>query len=131
MPDNIQLDEYNHHYAMHNGHIVSIDVVNSENRNSDYECLCCHSAMVPVLGSKKQHHFRHLGSKCKYEDYLHSMAELVIRDWMNITDHIPIIIDEKANCENYYNCIIRKEYENPTCIGIFRKWETIQVYSDI
>lgn len=131
--------ECDHHFAMLEGHMVNIADVNEENRKSQFECPSCHSAMVPVLGSKRQHHFRHLGSKCKYEDYLHSMAEIIIRDWMNMTDDIPVIIESQEFCNDIKKCPIREQYYDPECSYVHKKqinlkdftdsWETEQSYT--
>lgn len=54
-------------------HISSVD--RNSGRKHVYICPGCHGIMLPVLGSKREHHFRHKGQVCGYGNYLHSLAE--------------------------------------------------------
>ncbi len=44
-------------------------------RKAHFICPCCKLEMRPVLGEINEHHFRHKGTPCKYDSYLHSLAE--------------------------------------------------------
>lgn len=122
--------EKDHHYALVDGKIRSIDKVSAADRHLAFECPNCHSPMVPVLGKVRKHHFRHIGNKCKYDDYLHSMAEFIIRDWMNMTDNIPIKINGKVPCPKISSCHIRDKYDNPTCSYDEERTVNLKDYTD-
>ena len=55
------------------GHLVEIS--DSLEHGHTYRCPNCNEPMTPVLGDIRVHHFRHIGTECKYDRYLHACAE--------------------------------------------------------
>lgn len=56
--------------------IITIDDVKMESRhNHKYLCPNCRQEMITVMGEYRQHHFRHLGTVCDRDSFLHSLAE--------------------------------------------------------
>lgn len=64
------------------GKIFSIEKITPENRAStQFFCVGCGAEMIPVLGSKKQHHFRHKEDcKCNFETYLHKLGKRGLKE---------------------------------------------------
>lgn len=59
-------------------HSVDIDSVDQRfRREHTFRCPCCGVEMTAVLGEDRTRHFRHLGSPCAPDFYLHSTAEHV------------------------------------------------------
>lgn len=58
------------------GNLIKIDQVAAGNRRKEtFRCLGCNMEMNPVLGTKRDHHFRHKGDTCSYESYLHKLGK--------------------------------------------------------
>lgn len=58
------------------GNLIKIDQVAAGNRRKEtFRCLGCNMEMSPVLGTKRDHHFRHKGDTCSYESYLHKLGK--------------------------------------------------------
>ena len=63
------------------GELVNIQQVRYEKeRLFRYYCPNCKDEMIPILGEKREHHFRHKVQPCRYETYLHSLAEKTFLD---------------------------------------------------
>ena len=63
------------------GELVNIQQVRHEKeRPFRYYCPNCKDEMIPILGDKREHHFRHKVQPCRYETYLHSLAEKTFLD---------------------------------------------------
>lgn len=74
--------KYGSAFLDENGSLICIDTVRQENEvNKDYRhvhrffCPCCCDRMIPALGRKQAPHFRHKTAPCKYENYIHTLAE--------------------------------------------------------
>lgn len=55
-------------------HIEDVEQ-SSYGRKAHFICPCCKLEMRPVLGRYIEQHFRHKGEPCRYDKYLHSIAE--------------------------------------------------------
>ena len=71
-------DQIQFRYALcANSKIVDIFDLSTEDRGV-YECAGCLQNVIPVLGEKRQKHFRHkVAHECSAETYLHRMAKLL------------------------------------------------------
>lgn len=58
------------------GALVNIRQIRHEDeRLHRYYCPNCKDEMIPIVGKVREHHFRHKAQPCRYETYLHSLAE--------------------------------------------------------
>ena len=59
-----------------NGNYIKVkDLTKETCTGHSYHCPHCGEVMTPVLGPVRVHHFRHLGTLCKRDSYLHGCAE--------------------------------------------------------
>lgn len=59
-----------------NGHLIAAKSLTKETcKAHSYTCPHCGEKMTPVLGEIRVEHFRHLGTLCKRDYYLHACAE--------------------------------------------------------
>ncbi len=67
-----------------NGNIVDVRGIRDSNRHelAPYTCLGCSAEMIPALGAKNAHHFRHKAetSTCGRETYLHQAAKMAVAE---------------------------------------------------
>lgn len=93
-------------------------------RQELYWCPCCKREMLPVLGDKRERHFRHKGSPCKYDDYLHTVAEdLFIQEYQDCIEkgdpfyleyEAPIACNNACVLKEFHNCrehYVRMEFD--------------------
>ena len=116
-------------------------------RKAHFICPCCKLEMRPVLGEYNEHHFRHKGTPCKYDSYLHSLAEeTFLKEYHNCLDEgtpfiiecvVPIrcnggcVLEEDRDCKEHYvrrdidltkrYTKIRREKRVVTLPGSFRR----------
>ena len=60
------------------GAVTDIATIDESSRHrSKFFCIGCGEEMVPVLGQRRRHHFRHksLTVNCSYETYLHQLGK--------------------------------------------------------
>lgn len=63
--------------------LVEISEINSEERyaRGPYHCLSCGHVMVPALGARRRHHFKHKAGRpdnCTDESYFHRLAKMTL-----------------------------------------------------
>ena len=95
-----------------------------------YRCPQCNEMMIPVLKNvHRVKHFRHLGTQCRYNDYLHTYAEDVfIAEYQHCLDSglpfyleytVPVrcnrscVLKEHQDCEERFNTVttdLTREY---------------------
>jgi len=64
--------------------IVHIERVDHSKRYREYTCLGCGEQLIPILGDKRVHHFRHYSdSTCSPETFLHSLGKWAFYDTYN------------------------------------------------
>ena len=87
-----------------------IDIKQLSKKKSNYEkvfrCVACDQILTPVLGEKKQKHFRHkVDANCSAETYLHKLAKLkfyvIYKRCCQEKQPFSITINQKKKC-NYY-----------------------------
>ncbi len=104
------------------GNLVYIDDVNVENRDQHiYRCPVCKGAMIPALGEKNTHHFRHDGEHCSYESYLHTIAKLRFKDAFEQRDKFLIRADVTNACDRFDECILRENRLITDCKDNYKK----------
>ena len=90
-------------YAWSGEEAVHIDSVLPSDRKGEYTCIGCGKALVPALGTIRQHHFRHkVVTNCSPETYLHKLAkEKFYETYKHCLDNgIPFLITFSVN----YKC---------------------------
>lgn len=109
MRTNIQHSNRYQHFALDmNGSLIEIHRVNE---GQQYFCPHCHKEMISKCGKIRQWHFAHKTDKCSYDKYLHSIAEMMIKDWFNKNESIMLIMDAWEKCNMYDECKFRHEYD--------------------
>ncbi len=97
------------HYALNKqGSLIDIDNIDE---GTEYFCPCCKRPMTPKRGQIRQWHFaHHIGNEpCDYDKYLHSLAELKIKEWFNNAEHIYIKLKTFAKCQYYDKCPMHED----------------------
>lgn len=106
----IMMKDTFYQYAICDGQLVHIDDVTEENRHSSkYYCINCNHEMVPVLGRKKRHHFRHKASEtCNWETYLHKLSKHIIKLLFDNQEEFIVQYPATNVCPELSNCILRR-----------------------
>lgn len=89
------------------GDLVSID--DAQKGGGQYYCLECHDKMVPKKGECYAYHFAHKATECKYNNYLHTLAELLIQKWYNESTDIELSVPINETCVFFESCLFKKE----------------------
>lgn len=88
-----------------------VDITNSSLSCGKYICPYCHSEMIAKRGKIRHWHFAHKSEKCSYDKYLHSIAEIMIKDWFNREEHIFLAMDNYVKCKINDKCVFYDETE--------------------
>ncbi len=115
-------------YALDGDSLICIDsFIGSSSERKIYKCPACQQDSIPVMGKKKQWHFRHRGYdlsvksesiQCPYDTYLRTISRTLFDQSYKdaITDQQPVILEYSelgiCNCE-YTKCETKslKEYD--------------------
>jgi len=122
--------------------LVYIDDVNEENRNQhNYRCPSCKGPMIPVLGKKNTHHFRHDVEHCSYESYLHELAKIRFKDAFEQRDKFLVEVDEFFVCDKFGKCFLhnlsdfKKRLKNRPipngCMDNYKKVLNLKYFYDV
>ena len=101
-------------------HVVDIDHINREtSQGHTYYCPHCREKMYPTFGQKYVHHFRHIGQKCQYNNYLHDLAKSVFKEEFErcINDRIPFLLELHTPTKCDRDCLAKskcKKYDIKT-----------------
>ena len=90
-----------------------VDIKNTED-NKKYYCPFCHKEMITKCGAIREWHFAHKTEACSYDNYLHSIAEIMIMDWFNSSDQIMLYMSTKEKCNKFKECAF---YNDENCSG--------------
>lgn len=90
-----------------------VDIKNTED-NKKYYCPYCHKEMITKRGAIREWHFAHKAEACSYDNYLHSIAEIMIMDWFNSNDQIMLYMSTKEKCNKFKECVF---YNDENCSG--------------
>lgn len=94
--------------------IVAIDQLNREkSQGHSFYCPNCHERMYPTFGQKYIHHFRHIGQKCQYSNYLHNIAKTVFKQEFERCrkDNIPFLLELHAPTKCDRDCLVKTKKE--------------------
>lgn len=75
-----------------------------------YYCPNCHGEMYPTFGEIQYHHFRHNGTQCQHDSYLHSLAEHIFLEeyvWC-LENKKPFILEMHSSVSCDRNCVEKK-----------------------
>lgn len=99
--------EVRYKYAVNEqGIIMSID--DAQKGEEKYFCLECHDEMVPKKGDTNAFHFAHKKAECNYDNYLHTLAELIIQKWYNESKEIKISVPVNEKCIDFESCLFKR-----------------------
>lgn len=93
------------------GNLIGIDQITDDNRRDFlYYCYGCGKELIPVLGAKREHHFRHKENiiSCDRDKYLHEFAKNVIKERFDKSEHFYVKYNAKRKCKNKDNCELAK-----------------------
>lgn len=110
--------------------IITIDLINDENKNNKYTCPICGSEVIARTGKKKIHHFAHRDkSKCTNESMIHFWVK---NELIKPGDIFHINYDRNAtnNCTRYVCKEVYIEKEVKTKHGTYRPDITIVTESN-
>lgn len=100
-------NKYQHFALDQNNNIV--DIKNAI-ENKKYFCPSCNTEMILKRGKIRQWHFAHKADKCSYDNYLHSIAKIMVANWFNNNEHIMLKLDCDNKCSKYKQCRLYNEY---------------------
>lgn len=104
------MEHKDQHYALNtNNELINI---RKASKNKQYFCPYCKSEMILKQGNIRKWHFAHKTDNCSYDNYLHSIAKIMIADWFNNSDKVNISIICYDKCSKYKNC---KIYNKDCC----------------
>lgn len=113
--------------AYSEGHLVEIESVSEKDRRKEYFCISCGAEMLPVLGKKREHYFRHSGVSCSWDGFIHKYAELRIKEAFDNSDTFFIPFNRHNRCLKVEKCFLYSRFCFPQCDGIIdaldlKKW---------
>lgn len=100
----IEKDKYYRHAIDKNGKLIHVSAVTESSRHDGYRCVSCSGELVPVLGKKNAHHFRHKTDACGYESYIHKLWKQYIFDYWNEIDHFCVSYKVEQFCDKASSC---------------------------
>ena len=92
-----------------NGHLVKACSLRRETLiQRVYRCPYCNEEMVPVLGEIREKHFRHLGTQCTKDQYLHGYAERRFMEEYQycLDNHIPFFLQLSVPAWCNESCVL-------------------------
>lgn len=111
-------ETYTYPYAIGDeGKPISITEITKQSRHdSRYYCYGCGAELFPVLGDKREHHFRHeKGSICDPDKYLHEFAKATLKKKFEENNTFVVKYNARQICKNANNCELYKLYGWPEC----------------
>ena len=119
--------------------LVGIDSLNRmECANNKYFCPHCQKEMYPTFGDVQTHHFRHKGTQCEYNGYLHKLAILAFYDEYNscLQNEMPFILELHPHLTCNIDCIRQKGsvcelYYNIFEVDLTRIYKHISIESKV
>lgn len=81
-----------------------IDVRDITDRDKPYYCPSCKQVMIARMGSQRKWHFAHKHTKEDYDNYLHTIAEMIISECFDKSEKVPLILRYNEICDKYSTC---------------------------
>lgn len=99
------------HYALDENK----NIINAKNalKNQKYFCPSCKSEMILKQGNIRKWHFAHKTDSCSYDNYLHSLAKIMIANWLTKSKTINLEMNCYNKCDHYKIC---KIYSEELCV---------------
>lgn len=94
-----------------NGHLIAAKSLTKETcKAHSYTCPHCGEKMTPVLGEIRVEHFRHLGTLCKRDYYLHACAEAAfMEEYQKCLDNgLPFYLEMPVPAWCNRSCVLAK-----------------------
>jgi hypothetical protein len=94
--------------------VVAIDQIDREkSQRHSFYCPNCREKMYPTFGQKYVHHFRHIGQKCQYSNYLHNLAKTVFKQEFESCrkDNTPFLLELHAPTKCDRDCLAKSKKE--------------------
>lgn len=94
-----------------NGHLIAAKSLTKETcRTQSYTCPHCGEKMTPVLGKIRVEHFRHLGTLCKRDYYLHACAEAAFMEEYQkcLAEGLPFYLELPVPAWCNRSCVLAK-----------------------
>lgn len=99
--------------------LINISSVEKDNKSILYRCLGCGQEMIPVLGTDRARHFRHLvEGECNPETYLHEYSKRYLAALFNSAKEFPVTYYLTNACPRVSVCNFFKNEERADCKGI-------------
>ena len=103
-----------------------------------YYCPNCHGEMYPTFGEIQYHHFRHNGTQCQHDNYLHSLAEHIFLEeyvWCLENKH-PFILEMQSSVHCDRNCVEKKnrlctKHKNTICVDLTQIYTKAQLETNV
>ena len=111
----IEKNKYYRHAIDKNGNLIHVSSVTEESRHDGYRCVCCNGELVPALGNKNEHHFRHKTDACSYESYIHKIWKRRIKEIFDTSKTFQVKFWGATPCKEIYSCQIKKHIPNAKC----------------
>lgn len=99
------------------GKPISINEITKETRHkSHFFCYGCGAELFPVLGDKKEHHFRHeKDSVCDPDKYLHEFAKATLKKRFDESETFIVQYYAEQICKFADKCDLYKQYGWTEC----------------
>lgn len=99
------------------GKPIYIGEVTRENRrHTHYRCYGCGAELFPVLGDKREHHFRHeKDAICDPNKYLHEYAKAAIKRRFEESDKFEVTYEAARKCRLRNSCELADKFGFPEC----------------
>lgn len=111
-------NEYYYGFARtEDGKPIHISSISKEDRHRcRYFCYGCDKELFPVLGEKREKHFRHeKGAECDPNRYLHEHAKSELKKRFDENETFIVQYHATQICEKAEQCVFRKQYNWPEC----------------
>lgn len=119
--------------------VVDIDLLTRESSlGHKYFCPHCLSEMYPTFGPKQEHHFRHNGTQCQHNNYLHSVAEhMFLMEYLKCLESgEPFIIELHSRVACDRNCTEKKNrictsFHNTTTVDLTKIYTSVKLETNV
>lgn len=93
------------------------DITKENKKETSYTCMWCGKRLFPVLGKKREHHFRHEeGAECSdYNRYLHEYAKAELKRRFDEGETFIIEYNAHFQCVKFESCQVRLNHKWMLC----------------